>query len=260
MQVGNQRALLAGLGVGIGIAAVGGAVAWMLGHDDGRSTHDHDTHDHDAHDHGPIPLLPPQGGGYVEAIDAPNTAGSAIPADADGPANLAVAWWPQDIRYAQEGSSAELRFQSTIVNLGGEDAAVADGDRVEYTLSRLDDDGRPGDVVARSSAPLDRGELQPFPVQHAGVETGHGLDELGVHLSDIDALAPQTAAIVGAGHPSQLLRIDDVRAGTYLLRQQLVRADGSTDSNRFDDARVTELQLDGTGGILHTTSRYDGDD
>ena len=57
----------------------------------------------------------------------------------------------------------------------------------------------------------------------------------------------------------QQLHIGDVKAGVYLLRQQIVRDGSPVDATRFDDARITEIKLDGKGGFLHMASRYDGD-
>jgi hypothetical protein len=258
-----NRALWAGAGV------VAGAGGMLLAHHLGWIRHDHldhegdaapaSGHDHASHDHAAIDPLPPQGGGYANAVDAPNTAGSGVPADATGPANLAVAWWPQDISFEQHGAAGTLRFQSTVANLGGEATQIAPGDHVEYTLQRLGDDGAPGPVVARSSAPLWYADVRPFPAENAGAETSGGLETLGRELHLYGSLEPQHAAIVGAQHASQALRVDDVVAGTYVLRQQIVRAGDPVDASAFDDARVTEIQLDGNGNFLHTSSRYDGD-
>ena len=221
------------LGVGLGMAAAGGVAAWLL------------TRDRE----------PVEARGHAAATDAPNTAGSGIPVDAHGPGNLAVAWWPQDISLEQQGGDATLRFQSTIVNLGGEPVALEPGDRVEYTVARSDSKGRLGEVVGRGSAQLARADVEPFPVS-VGVDIGRPISDLGVELEPITALEPQTAAIVGAGHASQAITIRDARAGTYTLRQQVVRADGSTDPSPTDDARLTEFRLDGAGAILHLGSRY----
>jgi hypothetical protein len=261
VQVGTKNALLVGAGV---VAGAGGMLLahhlglvrhdHLHGEDGDGAARDHGSHDHADHDHAASPL-PPQGGGHVDAKDAPNGAGSGIPADASGPGNLAVAWWPQDISLAQHGDDATLRFQSTIVNLGGAPVDVRPGDRVEYTVMRSDTKGQLGEVVGRGSAPLGRGAVEPFPVS-VGVDIGRPISDLGRVLRDIDSLAPQTAAIVGAGHASQAITIADARAGHYTLRQQVVRADGSTDASTFDDARLTEFRLDGTGSILHLGSRY----
>jgi hypothetical protein len=191
----------------------------------------------------------------VNAKDAPNSAGSGIPANADGPGNLAVAWWPQDISLAQQGDDATLRFQSTIVNLGGEAVAVQPGDRVEYSVMRSDTKGNLGEVVAQGSAPLGKADVRPFPV-NVGVDVGIPISALGVDLANITSLAPQSAAIVGAQHASQAITIHDATAGHYTLRQQVVHADGSSDVSPGDDARLTEFRLDGTGNILHLGSRY----
>lgn len=258
MHVGTKQIAL---GLGLGVAAAGGVAAWLLARDgDGASAapHDHSTHDHATHEHGAGPSTlpaPPQGGGYVDAKDAPNSAGSGIPANADGPGNLAVAWWPQDISLAQQGADATLRFQSTIVNLGGEAIAVQPGDRVEYTVTRSDTKGNLGEVVGSGSAALGKADVESFPV-NVGVDVGIPISSLGVDLVDIDSLAPQTAAIVGARHDSQAITIRDAKAGHYTLRQQVVHADGSRDVSPSDDARLTEFRLDGTGNILHLGSRY----
>ncbi|MCW2921221.1 MAG: hypothetical protein JWL76_1095 [Thermoleophilia bacterium] len=260
VQVGTKQIAL---GLGLGVAAAGGVAAWLLardGDDAGAAPHDHATHDHGTGDHGadastlPLPA-PAQGGGYVDAKDAPNGAGSGIPANADGPGNLAVAWWPQDISLTQQGDDATLRFQSTIVNLGGEAVPVAPGDRVEYTVSRSDTKGGIGEVVGHGSAPLDRADVKTFPVE-VGVDIGIPISDLGARLQTISSLAPQTAAIVGAGHASQAITIHDAKAGHYTLSQHVVRADGSSDVSAFDDERLTEFRLDGTGNILHLGSRY----
>ena len=244
------------LGLGLGVAAAGGVAAWLLAREsDGARTpaHGYSSHDHPA----PQPALL-QGGGYVDAGDAPNTAGSGIPLGAEGPGNLAVAWWPQDISLTQQGGDATLRFQSTIVNLGGEAVALQPGDRVDYAVMRSDTKGRLGEVVGRGSAPLDRADVQPFPVK-VGVDIGIPIDSLGRELATISSLAPQTAAIVGAGHASQAITIRDAAAGHYTLRQQVVRADGTAgDASTFDDSRLTEFSLDGAGSILHRGSRYAG--
>ncbi|MCW2925740.1 MAG: hypothetical protein JWM98_3144, partial [Thermoleophilia bacterium] len=210
---------------------------------------------------GPAPT-PPQptaapGSGYADAADAPNSAGSGQPGTATGPADLAVGWWPQDISLHADAAGATLRFQSTIVNLGGAAAPVHAGDRVEYTVQRTDRIGTLGEVVARGSAPLGRGDVQPFPVD-VGEEVGHDINSFGTHLADITSLAPQHAAIVGAGQATQALHIADAAKGMYVLRQTIVHADGSHDAVPTDDERATEFILDGAGGILHTSSRYSG--
>jgi hypothetical protein len=239
-----QRALF---GMGVGAIVVGGAAAaWMLGRD---AEHDHSSHDHGDHA-GTDTGAPPTG------TKVPPTAN---PDDVVGPANLAVAWWPQDISVERHGADATLRFQSTIVNLGGEAAPIRSGDRVEYSVHRLAPDGTAGELVASNAAELGRADVQPFPVP-VGVEVGRGIDTFGRVLRSIDELAPQTAAIVGAGQASQQLEIHDATAGTYLLRQQVVRADGSGDVTPLDDARVTEIRLGAGDTFLHTTSRYDGED
>lgn len=257
---GTNKALL-GVGAGIGAIALG-AVAWLATrHDDdaGAPVHDHDGHDH-THDHVPGSTLPspspgpaPQPTGPL--VDAP----TYDPVNEGGPANLAVAWWPQDISLLQQGDDATLRFQSTIANLGGSDASIRPGDQLRYSISRTDTKGVFGEVVGRGSRPLDRGDLEPFPVS-AGHGRGVDLDTLGRDLVTIDTLAPGIAAIVGSGHPVQAISIRDAREGLYVLRQQIVRADGSSDESSFDDVRLTEFFLDGHGGILHTSSRYAGDD
>jgi hypothetical protein len=231
--VGTNRALV---GLGIGVVAAGGAIAWAASR----------RHDAAASERS-----------YVDAKDAPNTAGSPEPASADGPGNLAVAWWPQDITLTQHGDSATLRFQSTISNLGGQPVAIRPGDRLEYTLQRQDELGNLGAIVARGSAPLDRADIEPFPVSE-GVEIGHSIQTYGVTLAPVTSMAPQTAAIIGAQHPSQSLAIDGATKGLYALRQQIVHADGTTDLEPFDDVRLTEFYLDGAGGILHADSRYAG--
>ena len=242
--IGTNRLVL---GVGLGVAAAGGVAAWLLTRHD-RSTHDHGSTTSPA---------PAQGGGHADAREAPNTAGSGIPLDAQGPGNLAVAWWPQDISVAQQGDDATLRFQSTIVNLGGEAVAVRPGDHVEYTVRRSDTKGSVGEVVGQGSAPLDRADVEAFPVK-VGVDIGIPISDLGRTLETITSLAPQTAAIVGAGHASQAITIRDASAGHYTLSQHVVRADGSADVSSFDDTRLTEFRLDGTGTILHLGSRYSG--
>ncbi|MCB0877635.1 MAG: hypothetical protein KDC46_01455 [Thermoleophilia bacterium] len=264
MQIGTNRALMFGAGalVGAGGMLLAHQLGW-LGHHHAEESTTGDAaaapHDHSTHDHAAIELLPPQGNGFEHAVDAPNTAGSGVPEDAKGPANLAVAWWPQDISFDQHGSAGTLRFQSTVANIGGEATTIAPGDRVDYTLQRLQEDGTAGPVVARSSVPLGHADVQPFPAEYAGQETSGGLSSLGATLHDFSTLAPQTAAIVGAGHASQQLHIGDVKAGVYLLRQQIVRDGSPVDATRFDDARITEIKLDGKGGFLHMASRYDGD-
>lgn len=187
-----------------------------------------------------------------------STPPSGVPATADGPANLAVAWWPQDVSLTprgDDGRDATLRFQSTIANLGGEPAAVAPGDRVEYVVTRSDLKGSLGEVVGHGFAPLRRGELQPFPVD-VGAAIGRPASSFGRQLADLREIPPRTATIVGAGHPSQAIVIRDARAGHYTLRQELVRDDHRTDAARADDIRLTEFRLDGRGGILHLGSRY----
>lgn len=226
------------LGIGLGTAAVGGIAAWLL------------TRDREA-------VVVPSGEGFADASKAPNSAASGAPAGADGPGNLAVGWWPQDISLTQHGADATLRFQSTIVNLGGEAVDVRPGDHVEYSMFRVDEIGGPGVPVGSSSAPLGRGAVEPFPVR-VGVDIGRPISELGANLETITSLAPQTAAIVGARHASQAITIRDARAGHYELRQQVIRADGSSDVSAFDDVRITEFELDGAGEIIHLGSRYAG--
>lgn len=211
------------LGVGLGVAAAGGVAAWLLARDE----------------------------------HAPNTAASGIPAGADGPGNLAVAWWPQDISLDQRGADATLRFQSTVANLGGEPVDLRAGDRVEYTLYRTGTPDGPGVPVGRSVAPLELGAVESFPVR-IGVDIGRPISDVGVTLEKIAALAPQTAAVVGAGHASQAITIRDARAGHYELHQEIVRADGATDHSSFDDVRITEFELDGAGGYIHLGSQYAG--
>ncbi len=249
MQVGTNQIVL---GLGLGVVAAGGVAAWLLHRDvdDAPAAHDHATHDHAT-----TQAAPPQGGGYVDAKDAPNSAGSGIPVDAQGPGNLAVAWWPQDISLTQQGDDATLRFQSTVVNLGGEAVAVAPGDRVEYTVLRSDTKGGLGEVVGRGSAPLGKADVESFPVK-VGVDVGIPISALGRDLTTITSLGSQEAAIVGAGHDSQAITIRDAKAGHYTLRQQVVHADGSADVSPSDDTRLTEFRLDGTGSILHLGSRY----
>lgn len=169
--------------------------------------------------------------------------------------NLAVASWPHDLALEQDGVDATLRFQTTIANLGSEPVGLEPGDHVRYTVRRQDATGTPGAVVGHGRLELGRGDLEPFPVP-AGHGIGRPLESLGRELQPLAALAPATAALVGAGHPQQAIRIRDARAGRYQLRQEIVRA--GLDASSFDDARVTELFLDGRGGILNTSSRYDG--
>jgi hypothetical protein len=227
---GTNRALI-GLGIGIGAAGIGGAIAHAL------SKRDDAARARAAYDPGPVH--------------------SAKPGEADGPADLAVAWWPQDLQIEQDGTDATLRFQSTVANLGGEAIDVRAGDRVEYTVQRTDANRTPGTVVGRGSAPLDRADVQPFPVPE-GEEIGHAIQTFGVDLKQIDSLAPQTAAIVGAQQATQAIHITDASAGTYVLTQRIVHGDGTTEASSFNDARLTELILDGEGGMLHASSRYGG--
>ena len=234
--LGTNRALI-GLGIGIGAAGIGGAIAYALSK-------------HGGDDHGVVDAKPGYDPGPVQ---------DAKPAETKGPGDLAVAWWPQDLQLEQHGTDATLRFQSTIANLGGTPIDVRPGDRVEYTVQRTTDDGArtPGEVVGRGSAPLDRADVQPFPVPE-GEEVGHAIQTFGVDLKQIDSLQPLTAAIVGAQQPSQAIEIKDAAAGTYLLTQRIVHADGSSDASSYNDARMTELILDGDGGMLHASSRYGG--
>lgn len=226
---GMQRALL-GVGAGIGVIAVGGTIAWLASRDDERVS--------DALDGGPLP--------------------GPEPTTANGPGNLAVAWWPQDIRLEQSGRDATLRFQSTVANTGGDPVAIRPGDRLEYTIRRQDTDGSVGEVVGRGSMPLDHVDVEPFPVT-AGHGVGRDLSQLGRTLHPIGLLEPAHAAIVGAEHDVQAITINDARAGLYVLRQEIVRPDGTRDPMAFDDTRLTEFLLDGSGGILHTSSRYAND-
>lgn len=230
MLSGTNRVLV-GVGAGIAAVAIGGVAAWRAT----RADADRPKVELD----GPQPPSPE-------------------PATANGPGNLAVAWWPQDIRFEQQGADATLGFQSTVANTGGLPVALHPGDRVEYTIRRQDATGVAGEVVGRGSAPLTRADVEPFPVQHDGNGVGGSLSNLGRVLSPISSLAPAEAAIVGAGQPTQVISITDARAGRYVLRQQIVRADGSRDPLTFDDIRLTEFMLDGRGGILQTSSRYAG--
>jgi hypothetical protein len=229
---GTQRALL-----GVGALAVGGTIAWLA------------TRGHDHADHEPAV---PNSSRDLDGGPLPDPE----PLSADGPADLAVAWWPQDIHFEQDGADATLRFQSTVANLGGEIAPIHDGDRLEYEVYRQDSKGVAGEVVGRGSMPLDRADVEPFPLQHVGHGVGGSLAEVGRTLQPITMLEPQHAAIVGSEHDVQSIAIKDATAGIYVLRQQIVRADGSTDPIHFDDTRLTEFILDGAGGILHTSSRY----
>ncbi|MCW2926598.1 MAG: hypothetical protein JWM86_566 [Thermoleophilia bacterium] len=231
MLIGTNRAVL---GAGAGLLVAGGLTAWAIA----RGRTDRET-------------------SFEHAADAPNRAGSAVPKSAAGAGNLAVAWWPQDISLTQRDHAATLRFQSTIANVGGEPVEIRPGDRVEYTVAHQGRDGSLGEIVARGSAPLDRADVQPFPVP-VGVEIGRSIETFGVDLANVHRLEGRSAAIVGAGHASQALEMRDATAGLYVLRQQIVRADGARDGSPADDARLTEFLLDGTGGILHTSSRYAG--
>lgn len=233
--MGMNRALV---GAG-GLLAAGGVLAWTLSR-------------------GAAPAARSEREvGHEDARDAPNSAGPAIPSSASGPGNLAVAWWPQDVSIAHGGGDATLRFQSTIANLGGEAVDIHPNDRVEYTVTREARGGAPSEVVGRSSARLDRADIEPFPVP-VGAEVGRVISSFGVELEPIDSLGPRTAAIVGAGHASQAIELRDATKGLYVLRQQIVRADGARDRSPGDDVRLTEFLLDGRGGILHTSSRYAG--
>jgi hypothetical protein len=222
------------VGAGIGAVAIGGAAAWLATRND---------------DDAPKPERQPLDGGPLPSPE---------PATAHGPGNLAVAWWPQDIHFEQTGTDATLSFQSTVANTGGRTVELHPGDRVEYRVRRQHTTGVAGVVVGRGSAPLGRADVEPFPLEHEGHGVGGALSDLGKVLTSIDALQPAEAAIVGAGQPSQQIAIRDARKGLYVLRQEIVRADGSRDPQTFDDTRLTEFMLDGHGGILHTSSRYAG--
>jgi hypothetical protein len=215
------------VGVGAAVAVAGGVAAWSL------------TRHQDAQ---------PYDSGRVH---------SDAPAEATGPGDLAVAWWPQDLSLEQHGTDATLRFQSTIANLGGTPVAIRPGDRLEYTVSHEDDYANLGEVVGRGSVPLTRADVQDFPVSE-GADIGHSIQTFGTKLTPISGLEPQTAAIIGAQHAGQAIELHGVTKGTYALRQQIVHADGSTDASTNDDARLTSLFLDGKGGMLHASSRYAG--
>ncbi len=221
------------------------------------------------HDHGPDahaqgrsrptvlpskPFVIPPGS---SARNAPNTAGSIIDPGSSGPANLAVAWWPQDISFIRTGTEAELRFQTTVANMGGAPTELKPGDRVEYVVERSNARGARGEVVGRGSAPLTEAEETAYPPP-LGEEIGRPISSAGERLAPVAKLDPERAVIIGSKHDSQLVRLSDVREGFYALRQSIVRADGSTDANTFDDVRVTEFHLDSRGVWLHTGSRYDG--
>jgi hypothetical protein len=210
---------------------IGGVGAWLATRD-----HDHvQSHGNDL-DGGPLP--------------------DPEPTTSKGPGDLAVAWWPQDIHFEQDGADASIRFQSTVANMGGEPVDLHPGDRLEYTIRRQDTKGVEGEVVGRGSMPLTRADVHAFPLQHEGHGVGGSLSDVGAVLSPISMLEPAHAAIVGADQPSQSISIKDAREGLYVLRQEIVRADGSHDQTPFDDTRLTEFMLDGHGGILHTSSRY----
>lgn len=223
----------------MGVLAIGGTIAWLA------------TRDRAAQ--GRL-VVSPDSSRDLNGGPAPDPA----PQTASGDGDLAVAWWPQDIRFEQHGNDAILRFQSTVANLGGKPVAIQAGDRLEYTIHRQDIDGTRGELVGRGSMPLDRADVEPFPLQKTGAGVGGSLADVGRELQPIAMLEPQHAAIVGSDHATQAITISDAKAGLYVLRQQIVRADGSTDTLRFDDARLTEFLLDGNGGILHTSSRYAG--
>jgi hypothetical protein len=213
--------------MGAGIAVAGGIAAWALSRHAGTSV----ARDTEVH--------------------------SALPGEASGPGDLAVAWWPQDLSLEQHGTDATLRFQSTIANLGGTSVAIRPGDRLDYTVRRDDRDGTFGAIVGRGSVPLTRADVEPFPVSE-GAEIGHSIQSFGTRLAPITSLEPQTAANIGAQHAGQAIQLHDVTKGTYTLSQQIVHADGSADPREFNDVRLTELFLDGTGGMVHASSRYAG--
>lgn len=201
---------------------------------------------------------------HADGAAAPDTnadinAPSPVPETVKGPADLAVAWWPQDIKVGTNSAGHEtLRFQTSVANLGGQTAPLQTGDRIEYTVTRLGAGGVADAVVGHSSMPLTRADVQPFPTDF-GEEVGHEATSFGRTLATIDALAPETAAILGSNHAGQIIDIGTAVKGEYLLRQQIVRADGSPDAQPFDDVRETHIFLDGAGGFLHASSAYAGD-
>jgi len=236
---GPQRALL-----GVGVLAIGGTVAWLATRDRSHAARDRAPGDHDT----PTSSRDLNGG----PVPGP------LPTTAHGDGDLAVAWWPQDIRFEQQGDDATLRFQSTVANLGGKAVEIRPGDHLRYEVYRQDTDGAKREVVGRGSMPLGHADVEPFPLQHVGHGAGGSLADVGSDLQPITMLEPQHAAIVGSDHAVQAITIDDAKAGLYVLSQQIVRADGSTDTSSFDDIRLTEFILDGSGGIIHTSSRYAG--
>lgn len=267
----NIAATWRGLSPGVkilGAAAAGSAVALPIvasstsGRDEQlRAGHSHPvgTPEHAHGSHGELVALEPAEVVEASPSDHPatNWSGPQNPKARHAP-DAAVAWWPQDLTLTRDaGGRAELRFQSTIANLGGAPLPIGPGDRLEYTVSKQDDLGRTGEVVARGAASLQRLDVQPFPPDF-GTQVDHHASGFGQALQGVTELAPITAGIVGSSHPSQRLDLGAAEPGSYVLRQAIVRADGSTDPEPYDDVRDTELIVRDDGTLLHASSRYAG--
>lgn len=171
--------------------------------------------------------------------------------------DMAVAWWPEDMRIDHAGGTDQLHFGSIIGNLGNQSIAIAPGDHVDYTVYRRQDDGSLGEQVGSGHAALDRLDIQPFPPPF-GESTGRPSSSFGVDLRHVDHLDPQTIGVIGPDQAEQAVDVTGAGPGSYVLRQTIVRADTQDDPNSHNDVRDTGYVVGADGDAFQVSSAYAG--